>query len=84
MDKWLKDPELDACQLRGSYFGMYSSARKGSEYILLLELVHKGSQKLIWREYVVLYSAQKAKLQDATAKSLIDPMNAKYDFTNLE
>jgi len=62
MDKWLRDPELNACSLRGSYFGMYASARKGSEYVLLLELVHRGSQKLIWREYVVLYSAQNAKL----------------------
>jgi len=31
LDKWLNDPERNACLMRATYFGMSPSGKKGSE-----------------------------------------------------
>lgn len=69
---------------RCSYLGMVPGTKRGSEFLLSLELFDKEKGEVLWREYVVLFSNQTCKTADSTAEQLLQSLNQQFDFKNIE
>ena len=70
--------------MRVKYCGLERNIKKGTELVVTLELYHNTTNKLIWKEVLILFSSKKYSIIDVPAQILLKEYSNACDFTNLE